>query len=273
MCHVSAPEDIEATPMYLAAAKGFVNVIKVLCRAMADVNKAPGVTSATPLYMACLNGHVEVVRSLCLAQADLDKAVLPSLKTPLLITAKNGNLDIAKTLCVARADLRKTTSNQVTALHLAAVYGYWELAENLVRNNAELNKGSRFGVTPLHVTALSNQAQLARYLCFARADKNLSAKKPNSTPLMMAALCGHSEVVDVLCEDARAVLGMLAKTRFVLHVAARNGHGAVVWRLCVSGADVNEVVTQSVLHNFKTPMHEAVDDGFAEERGSSSHSF
>jgi len=125
-------KDIEATPLYLAAAKGFVKVVKVLCRSRADVNKTPTCTSATPLYMACLNGHLEVVQSLCLARADLNKEVLRNRQTPLFVAAKNGHLDIAKTLSVAGADLHKASSSEVTPLHMAAMNGHYDLVEGLV---------------------------------------------------------------------------------------------------------------------------------------------
>ncbi len=54
-------------------------------------------------------------------------------------------------------------------------------------------------------------------------------------------MCGHHEVVDVLCEDeAHNVHRMLSTSPLLLHVAARSGHDHIVWRLCASSANVNE---------------------------------
>ena len=132
---VPTAEDIEATPLYLAAAKGFVDVVKVLCNANADVNKTPTCTSATPLYMACLNGHMAVVRALCLAKADLDKEFLRNKQTPLIVAAKNEKFqianEIAKTLSAAHADLEKASATKVTPLHMACMNGNFELVEGL----------------------------------------------------------------------------------------------------------------------------------------------
>eukprot|EP00435_Cladocopium_sp_Y103_P006603 s691_g2.t1 len=240
--------DIEATPLYLAAAKGFVAVVKVLCRSKADVNKTPTCTSATPLYMACLNGHLEVVQSLCLARADLNKEVLRNRQTPLFVAAKNGHLDIAKTLSAAEADLHKASSSQVTPLHMAAMNGHYDLVEGLVRNKAEVNMASKIGTTPLHLAALSNHPRVARYLCAAKADKNVCAKKPGSTPLMMAVLCGNGDMVDVLCDDGpQALHQMLTTSRLLLHVASRNGHEQIVWRLCSAGANANDTWIMDLL--------------------------
>lgn len=59
--------------------------------------------------------------------------------------------------------------------------------QHQVRNKANVNSAaSNIGTTPLHLTALNNHPNLARYLCDARADKNVCAKKQGSTPLMMA---------------------------------------------------------------------------------------
>ena len=132
---IGTAEDIEATPLYLAAAKGFVDVVKVLCNANADVNKTPTCTSATPLYMACLNGHMAVVRALCLAKADLDKEFLRNKQTPLIVAAKNEKFqianEIAKTLSAAHADLEKASATKVTPLHMACMNGNFELVEGL----------------------------------------------------------------------------------------------------------------------------------------------
>jgi len=262
--------DIEATPLYLAAAKGFVDVVKVLCNANADVNKTPTCTSATPLYMACLNGHMAVVRALCLAKADLDKEFLRNKQTPLIVAAKNEKFqianEIAKTLSAAHADLEKASATKVTPLHMACMNGNFELVEGLVRNKVDVNRASSMGVTPLHLTALNNHPHLARYLGYARADKNLCAKKPGSTPLMMAVMCGHHEVVDVLCEDEpHNLLRMLSTSPLLLHVAARSGHDHIVWRLCASSANVNEVVAQEVLDQLKCPTQPPAEEEFAED--------
>lgn len=56
------------------------------------------------------------------------------------------------------------------------------------------------GVTPLHLTALNNHPHLARYLGYARADKNLCAKKPGSTPLMMAVSWRLAEHLSQKCQ-------------------------------------------------------------------------
>ena len=47
--------------------------------------------------------------------------------------------------------------------------------------------------------------------------------------------------MDVLCEDEPPALHrMLTTSRLLLHVASRNGHEQIVWRLCGAGANAND---------------------------------
>lgn len=66
-------------------------------------------------------------------------------------------------------------------------------------------------------------------------------------------LCGNADVVNVLCDDEpQALQQMLTTSRLLLHVAARNGHEAIVWRLCGSRANVNVArrSTSCAVHRF-----------------------
>ena len=55
-----------------------------------------------PLFTASLNGHLDVVRFLCEASADKDKAVKGW--TPLVAASRSGQLDVVRFLCDAGDD-------------------------------------------------------------------------------------------------------------------------------------------------------------------------
>ena len=59
---------------------------------------------ATPLYIAAQNGHLEVARLLLDATADKDKAMNMG-ATPLFVAAQNGHLEVARLLLDATAEL------------------------------------------------------------------------------------------------------------------------------------------------------------------------
>ena len=61
------------TPLFVAAERGHLQVIRLLLEANADKDKTFQ-DGATPLFIAAQNGHLEVVRLLLEANADKDKA-------------------------------------------------------------------------------------------------------------------------------------------------------------------------------------------------------
>lgn len=79
-------------------------------------------------------------------------------------------------------------------------------------------------------------------------------------------MCGHHEVVDVLCEDEpHNLLRILSTSPLLLHVAARSGHDHIVWRLCASSANVNDPRHLKVGNNLdgKKPQEKKGDLNFS----------
>lgn len=87
-----------------------------------------------------------------------------------------------------------------SALMLCAIRGDLTLAKLLIEHDADVNKT---GWTPLHYAAsgtTQNQVEMVRLLLDNAA--YIDAASPNgSTPLMMAAMYGRSDVLKVLIEE------------------------------------------------------------------------
>ena len=62
-----------ATPLYIAAENGHLDVVRHLVEVGADKDQASN-QRATPLFIAALNGHLDVVRHLVEVGADKDQA-------------------------------------------------------------------------------------------------------------------------------------------------------------------------------------------------------
>ena len=77
--------------------------------------KPPDSSGATPLYIAAENGHLDVVRHLVEVGADKDQANIQG-ATPLYIAAQKGHLDVVRHLVEVGADKDQAT-NQVTLVH------------------------------------------------------------------------------------------------------------------------------------------------------------
>lgn len=90
------PEQEEAPPLWLAAAKGQLEIVKELIAAGADVNA--GVTEVgAPLHVAVLRGQKDVVEVLLTNGANKD-AIDHSGKTPLDIALKKGHKELIELL-------------------------------------------------------------------------------------------------------------------------------------------------------------------------------
>ena len=98
----------------------------------------PNQSGATPLLLAADRGYAEVVRILLTAVSEhaLDATKACGL-TPLLMAAQNGRADVANLLLGARAkvETRRSTGGQ-TPLHAAALYGNAKVYELLLSRGA-----------------------------------------------------------------------------------------------------------------------------------------
>lgn len=90
------------TPLTAAARNGHTEVVKLLCEAGADPDRANR-SGATPLALAACYGYLDVARLLCDAGADLDKGDV----SPLFVAAKNGNAGVVRLFCQSGADKNK----------------------------------------------------------------------------------------------------------------------------------------------------------------------
>ena len=90
--------DNGATPLFIAAQKGHLEVVRFLV--VSGANKDQGKTDKgeTPLFVAAENGHLEVVRLLVMSGANKDQGRTDSGATPLFIAAENGRLEVVRFL-------------------------------------------------------------------------------------------------------------------------------------------------------------------------------
>ncbi len=106
-----------ATPIYIASWKGFIDIVKLLLEARADVNKA--IKGVTPLFIASQEGHNEVVKLLLEAKANVNKARISNGVTPLWKASWKGHTKVVKLLLEAGADVNKATTDGLNPLHIA----------------------------------------------------------------------------------------------------------------------------------------------------------
>ncbi len=141
-------------PLYWAAFHGSAGVTEGLLKAGARVNARSGKENQTALHVAVFRGKHAVVKQLLEAQAD------PSLKT----------------------------SDNSTALHLAAASGHGAASiPLLLGHGADVEAVNQKGWTPLHTAAFYHASAEARALLHGNPPASVDPRTPQgATPLFLA---------------------------------------------------------------------------------------
>ena len=138
-------------PMFSAAALGYLEVVRMLLEAGADMN-AENQDRSTALMFAAHNGHLEVVQVLLEAGADKNAAKQDG-ATALMFAAHNGHLEVVQVLLEAGADKNAAKQDGATALMLAAEDGHLEVVQVLLEAGADKNAAKQDGATALMLAA------------------------------------------------------------------------------------------------------------------------
>ena len=272
---VDIPTKEHKTPLYIASERGYVKVVKALLDHNATVHEE---TSATknPLLVAGRD-----VRDLIIAQLtenlynaisnrlelSVSSNVLLSLvkvslqlligagvyvndikndvvgSPPLVVASERGDLSIVQALLDVGADVNKATTRGATPLYIASGKGYIGIAKALLDAGAEVNKETDNECTSLYYASEEGYLAIVKLLISRGAD----VKKYGNTSLYLACVQGQFAVVDYLIsqhsQDVDVNTKMFTKGSTSLIMASERGHLALVKRLIMAGADVDEATT------------------------------
>lgn len=183
--------------------------------------------------MAIIRDDVSTVIELQLRGLDVNTPD-PDLNPPLVLALQRDALRVARHL-VEQWDLDIEATNPAgeNALMLAALRGHLDIVQALIRRGAQVN---RPGWTALHYAATGKTDQalpIARLLLEHYA--YIDAESPNgSTPLMMAALYGRDEVVELLLAEGADASVRNQQGLTALDFAQRSGREHVVRRIAAA---------------------------------------
>ena len=231
--HVSAAE------MCDAAENGDLETLKRLLEAGHDVNQRDGVWKRTPLMWAAVKGHTVCVGYLLQNGARLNLEDRER-RTALHLAADGGYLEVIKRLVEVGHDVNQRDEEERTPLILAAMKGHTVCVEYLIQNCAQLDLKDKDGLTALHRAAVRGHLEVMKRLVGAGQDVNQRDRGTERTPLMCAAVWGHTDCVEYLIQKGAQLDLEEKNNQTALHYAAMGGRLEVMKRLVDAGQDVNQ---------------------------------
>jgi uncharacterized protein len=135
-----------------------------------------------------------------------------------LLQAAGGNIDEVKRLLSAGTDVNTTDDQGTTPLMMAAMGNAVDIVWVLINSQARLDAADILAMTALHHAAILGSTSVAEALIIAGANVNAAAEirhnvweqvctcpcheeSQGETPLHLAALNGHSEIVLLLLKN------------------------------------------------------------------------
>lgn len=255
----SAQDTHGHTPLWWAARRGHLSVVKLLLERGAEADMKDNRDDRTPLWWAATNDHAPVVELLLKKDVDLESKD-SSRSTPLASAAINGHTSVVKLLLEkgAHPDSQHRLHSQVqeplfqdsrmfryrrrgspqTPLSRASRNGYEEIVRLLLSHKANVEAKDDYGVTPLARAARNGYYAVAHLLLNHNADVN-AQDNTGTTILHWAALKGHEKVISLLLEHGADVETQNAGGGTALTAAVEGGYVAVAKLLLGEKAKVN----------------------------------
>ena len=199
---VNAPQANGATALHWAAYRSDAESMAALIRAGANINLTNNY-GVTPLALAAQQGNPAVLDLLLKAGAKPNDPVnfVNAGETPLMAAARSANVDAVKALARAGADVNaKEAWSGQTALMWAAAEGDSAMASTLLELGADLHARSNGGTTPFHFAVRKGDMRTVQTMLAAGADVNDKRSGDFATPLLIAIINGHEDLVDLLLD-------------------------------------------------------------------------
>jgi len=209
------------TALHWAAQSGHSEVVKSLLNKGAQIDAADS-RNTTPLHFAADGGHLDTMRQLMERGASLQAKDADG-DTPLHYAAVRNHGACVSSLLEKGAQPDALNFGNQTALHLAAQGGAKDAVAALVKAGAAKELRDNMGRTPLVLGVRERGGpEVAQTLIQAGADIQ-SRDKNGWSALMMAAMRGSREIVDMLLDHKAALPSEAAHLQSLMAFATERG--------------------------------------------------
>lgn len=187
-------------PIHIAAEKGFINTVRLLLEAGADVF-AKNEEERTPLHLAAMKGKTSVVRLIIKHDRTTINDEDEDSNTPLHLAALSGHNKATVALLECGADIEARNCSLWTPLDCAAAKGFPKTVKILLENDAPVDPMDKSKTTPLHLACMKGHVQVVNILLKWNADVTLRTEKLNC--LDLAIDNGHKDVAMALINSPK----------------------------------------------------------------------
>ena len=234
------------TPLFLAAARGHLDVLRCLIENGADIN-ASTTDNCTPLMIAIENGKINVATFLIERGANVDlkddrgDTALHYAVSRYILHNCNDSLKVCSCLIKHGADVNgcnnnKGPNNRRTPLMIASRYGRVDVMTLLIKHGADVNLQDKNGETALHYAVdIDSDVSCKALRCLIENRANVDAVSNNGCTSLMKAI-SEASVVTFLTEHGANIDLQDKNGDTALHYAVRGYSREVVTHLVTLGA-------------------------------------
>ena len=182
----------DCTALWVAAAKGHFDVVRLLIEQNADVDGRTS-TNSTPLRAAAFDGRLDIVRYLVENGADVN-ARNDFNSTPLMVTCYKGHPNVATYLVKHGANINLQDNEGSSCLHYASKGGHFQLACELLALGAKQTQ-NRNRLTPL--LGASNNCKIEMVEWFISRPECSREERIDALELLGATIANVSKAYDI----------------------------------------------------------------------------
>ncbi|XP_051502088.1 ankyrin repeat domain-containing protein 23-like isoform X1 [Myxocyprinus asiaticus] len=173
MVNVNVHDKMGFTPLMVAAQKGFTSLVEILVKHGADIDMRDS-AGKDSLMLACYAGHLETVKYLRQCGASWQSQDMDGC-TPLHWAVDGGHQPVISYMIQegCEVDVRDKVSLWTPLMHVSAISGDAAVASILLQAGADVNVRDKAGKTPLMVAVLNNHEELVKLLLDSGADHHI----------------------------------------------------------------------------------------------------